>query len=266
MYGHCTTGSVDLVAGRTLDRAGSTPLWQQLQRALLDRLATGEFAAQFPGELALVEEYDVSRSTVRQALRQLRADGVIVAERGRQPRVAPVPEIHQPLGALYSLFASVEAAGLSQDSVVRVLDVRADALVAERLSLEGSTPLVYLERLRLAGNEPLAIDRVWLPAAVASPLLKADFRHTSLYGELAARTGIRLDAGHEDVHAVMPGPAEAAQLHCPAGTALFAVNRLGSSQGRPIEWRQTLVRGDRFALTAEFTAQFGYRFTQPQTG
>lgn len=254
------------MAGRTLDRAGSTPLWQQLQRSLLDRLSTGEFSDQFPGELALVEEYDVSRSTVRQALRQLRADGVIVAERGRQPRVAPVPEIHQPVGALYSLFASVEAAGLSQDSVVRALDVRADALVAERLGLEGSTPLVYLERLRLAGGDPLAIDRVWLPASVASPLLAADFRHTSLYGELAARTGLRLDAGHEDVHAVVPTPAEAAQLRCPADTALFAINRLGLSQSRPVEWRQTLVRGDRFALTAEFTAQFGYRFTQPQTG
>jgi GntR family transcriptional regulator len=250
------------VVGRTLDRTGSTPLWRQLQQELITRLADGEFADQFPGELALVEEYDVSRSTVRQALRQLRADGVIVGERGRQPRVAPVPEIHQPLGALYSLFASVEAGGLSQDSVVRVLDVRADALVAERLGLEGSTPLVYLERLRLAGGEPLAIDRVWLPASVASPLLAADFRHTSLYAELAARTGVRLDAGHEDVHANVPTPAEAAQLKCPAGTAVFAINRLGYSQGQAVEWRQTIVRGDRFALTAEFTAQFGYRLTQ----
>ena len=262
MYGHCTTGSVAFVVGRTLDRSGSVPLWRQLQQELVARLTAGEFADHFPGELALVEEYDVSRSTVRQALRQLRADGVVVAERGRQPRVAPVPEIHQPVGALYSLFASVEAAGLSQDSVVRVLDVRADALVAERLNLEGSTPLVYLERLRLAGGEPLAIDRVWLPASLASPLLDADFRHTSLYGELAARTGVRLDAGQEDVHAVMPRPAESAQLRCPAGTALFAINRLGLSQGEPVEWRQTLVRGDRFALTAEFTAQFGYRLTR----
>lgn len=250
------------MVGRTLDRSGSTPLWRQLQEALLARLAGGEFVEHFPGELALVEEYDVSRSTVRQALRQLRTDGVIVAERGRQPRVAEVPEIHQPLGALYSLFASVEAAGLSQDSMVRVLDVRADALVAERLGLEGSTPLVYLERLRLAGGEPLAIDRVWLPASVASPLLSADFRHTSLYGELAARTGVRLDAGQEDVHAVMPSAAEVKQLRCPAGTALFAINRLGSSQGRAVEWRQTRVRGDRFALTAEFNAQIGYRFMQ----
>jgi len=112
-------------------------------------------------------------------------DGVVVAERGRQPRVAPPPEIQQPMGALYSLFASVEAAGLAQHSIVRRFDTRADAVVADRLCLDASTPLVYLERLRLAGDEPLALDRVWLPAALAAPLLGADFTHTSLYAELA---------------------------------------------------------------------------------
>ncbi|WP_326838003.1 GntR family transcriptional regulator [Amycolatopsis rhabdoformis] len=247
------------MAPRTLSRSGSEPLWRQLQHELLTRLETGEFDEQFPGELALAEDYGVSRHTVRQALRQLRADGVIVAERGRQPRVAPPAEIAQPLGALYSLFTSVEAAGLSQHSIVRAFDVRADALVAERLDLEASTPLVYLERLRLAGDEPLALDRVWLPADLAQPLLKADFTHTSLYNELARCTGLRLDHGREEVHAVIPTAAERTQLACAHDVAAFAINRLSHAKGRPVEWRHTLVRGDRYALTAEFSASSGYR-------
>jgi hypothetical protein len=56
----------------------------------------------------LVGEYKVSRNTVREALRRLRADGVVVAERGRRPPVATPAEIEQPVGALYCLFASVE--------------------------------------------------------------------------------------------------------------------------------------------------------------
>ncbi|WP_020674136.1 GntR family transcriptional regulator [Amycolatopsis nigrescens] len=250
------------MATRALDRVGSEPLWRQLQRELLNRLDAGEFSEQFPGEMALAEEYGVSRHTVRQALRQLRADGMIVAERGRQPRVAPQPEIQQPLGALYSLFASVEAAGLPQHSIVRTFDTRADALVAERLGLEASTPLVYLERLRLAGDEPLALDRVWLPASLASPILGADLGHTSLYAELAARTGIRLDRGHEDVHAVIPTAAERNQLNCAHDVAAFSINRLSHAHDRPVEWRHTLVRGDRYALTAEFSASTGYRLVQ----
>jgi GntR family transcriptional regulator len=250
---------------RVLDRSDPMPLWQQLLGQLIIRLNTGDFAEHFPGEHALVEEYQVSRQTVRQALRQLRADGVIVAERGRQSRVAPAPEIQQPLGALYSLFASVEAAGLTQHSIVRTLDVRADGVVADRLGLESSTPLVYLDRLRLAGDEPLALDRVWLPAEPAAVLLDVDFTHTSLYAELAVRAGIRLESGHEDVHAIVPTPAEQAQLHCPPRTAVFSINRLGCARGRPIEWRHTLVRGDRFGLTAEFTAHTGYRLAQLDT-
>jgi GntR family transcriptional regulator len=245
-----------------LDRGSDEPLWRQLQTDLMARLAAGEFADRFPGELALVEEYAVSRHTVRQALRRLRTDGVIVAERGRQPRIAPSPEIEQPMGALYSLFASVEAAGLDQHSVVRTLDLRADAVIAARLGLEGSAPLVHLERLRLADDQPLALDRVWLPADVAAPLLGADFTHTGLYVELAERAGVRLDQGREEIHAVIPTPAERALLRCPATAAVLSIHRLGYAGGRAIEWRHTIVRGDRFALTAGFSAHTGYRLQQ----
>jgi len=246
---------------RRLDRSGGQPLWKQLQQDLVRRLRAGEFDDVFPGELALVEDYQVSRHTVRQALGKLRTDGLIVAERGRQPRVATAPEIRQPMGALYSLFSSVEASGLTQHSVVRALDIRADGVIAARLDLEASIPLLYLERLRFAGDEPLALDRVWLPASLAEPLLAADFTHTSLYNELAARTGLRLDHGREDIRAVVPTPAERSLLHCPPEAAAFSINRQGTSQNRPVEWRHTLVRGDRFALSAEFSANMGYRLT-----
>jgi GntR family transcriptional regulator len=222
-------------------------------------LARGEFDAEFPGEMALRREYAVSRNTVREALRALREEGVVTAERGRPPRVGEPAEIQQPLGALYSLFASVEAAGLEQHSVVRRLERRADGLIAVRLGLEESTPLVHLERLRLAGPEPLALDRVWLPAELAERLLAADFTHTSLYGELARRTGIRLEGGTEQIFAGVPSPAERRLLGCPPDTGTFVIERLGRSGGRAVEWRRTVVRGDRFAFRAEFSARGGYQ-------
>ena len=65
-------------------------------------------------------------------------------------------------------------------------------------------PLVYLERLRMAGDLPLALDYAWLPAEIAEPLLDATFTHTALYIELDTRCGIRLTGGREDVTAVVP--------------------------------------------------------------
>ncbi|MEC4015278.1 GntR family transcriptional regulator [Streptomyces sp. H27-D2] len=241
------------------DRSSPLPLWAQVHDNLRARLESGEFTTAFPGELALVEEYGVSRHTVREALRQLRADGLVIAERGRPPRLAVPAEIEQPVGALYSLFASVEAAGQTQRSLVRVLDIRADGVFAARLGLEESTQLFHLERLRLADDEPLAVDRVWLPADLARPLLTADFTHTSLYDELADRAGVRLTGGREVLRAVVPTTAERRLLGIDAGVAAFAIDRLGCMGRQSVEWRHTLVRGDRFTARAEFSARDGYR-------
>jgi len=246
-------------AAQRLDRGSPLPLWAQLRADLRRRLDTGAFDDQFPGELALVEEYGVSRHTVRSALSGLRAEGIVVAERGRRPRLAAHDLIAQPLGTLYSLFALVEEAGLRQTSIVRARDVRADGVVADRLRLEASTPLFHLERLRLAGDEPLALDSVWLPAAIAAPLLEADFTHTALYHELATRAGVRLAGGHEHVRAVVPSGTEQRLLGLPRSVGALAIDRLGYAGDRPIEWRHTLIRGDRFSLIADFSQRTGYQ-------
>jgi GntR family transcriptional regulator len=244
-------------AARSLDRRSPMPLWEQLRADLLRRLQAGAFDTDFPGEMALVDEYRVSRQTVRAALRELRADGLVLAERGRRPRLAG--QIAQPLGTVYSLFASVEAAGLRQTSVVRSVDLRADGVVADRLGLEASTPLFRLERLRLAGEEPLALDTVWLPGDVGAPLLEADFTHTALYDELEVRTGLRIDGGREQIRGVVPTKAQQGLLGISPSTGALAISRLGYASGRLVEWRTTLIRGDRFCLVAEFSARTGYR-------
>ncbi len=115
--------------------------------------------------------------------------------------------------------------------------------------------------MRLAGGEPLALDTVWLPARIAAPLLEADFTHTALYDELAARAGVRLESGREHIRAVVPTRAQQRLLEIPPATAALAIDRLGYAGRRPVEWRHTLIRGDRFALLAEFSARTGYQLT-----
>ncbi|MFD5433717.1 GntR family transcriptional regulator [Kitasatospora sp. NPDC127067] len=240
---------------RPLTRAAGSPLWAQLRADLLRRLDEGEFHDVFPGEHDLVAEYRVSRHTVREALRKLREEGLVTAQRGKASRFTASRPLEQDIGEAYSLFRSVEEVGAVQRSVVRALDRRADGVIAARLGLEESTPLVYLERVRLADEEPLAVDRIWLPADVAHPLLDVDFTHTSLYDELERHCGRSIRGGWERIRAVVPGRGERILLDCPATTALLAIDRLGrDTDGRPIEWRQTLVRADRFAVAAAFTA------------
>ncbi|HWD06349.1 MAG TPA: GntR family transcriptional regulator [Amycolatopsis sp.] len=235
-----------------VNRHNPLPLWAQVKTDIERRLRRGEFASAFPAEKDLVREYEVSRHTVREALRSLRQSGLIDAARGRHPRVADA-EITPAQGTLYSLFASVEAAGHTQTSIVRALDSCTDETVAGILGLEDDAPLVYLERVRLADEVPLAMDRTWLPARIAMPLLDADFTQTSLYEELAGRCGVRLTGGRERVRAIVPNAAERTLLGIPETTAALAIERIGEVKGQPVEWRTTVVRGDRFSLLTDLS-------------
>lgn len=245
---------------------GDGPLWLQLLTDLRRRLERRSFDHHFPGELELVEEYQVSRATVRQALRVPREEGVLVAGSGRAPRVVEPVEIAQRIGSIYSLFESVQASGQKQRGVICALDVRRDGLMATRLGLEESTPLVHLERLRLAGPEPLTLDKVWMPERIAAPLLDVEFTHTALYTEYARLCGVAMTTGEEHIRAVVPTPAEQRLLGITPDVALFAIERVGCSHGRPVEWRHTLVRGDRFTVTADIAAHDGYRLQQVEGG
>jgi len=234
-------------------------LWQQLRTDLIQRIDEHEFDDEFPGEHHLAETYAVSRQTVRLALRDLRASGVITAERGRPPRVQHA--ITQPMGAVYSLFASVRGAGMSQRSVVTALEERPDSRAAAQLGLADGDPLIYLERQRLANDEPLAWDQVWLPARFARPLLDVDFTNTALYVEMSRLLGRGPTGGREEIgcHNAMDGEAD--RLGLDVGAAVFSLRRLSCHHGEPVEYRETVVRGDRFSLLTQFSPGSGYFLT-----
>ena len=240
-----------------LDRASGVPLWRQLHQDLVRRLAQGDFEAGFPGEVVLQHEYAVSRHTVREALRRIREAGLIDSGRGRSTRVRTEP-IEQPLGGLYSLFRQVEAHGLEQRSDVLALELTTHAVAAEHLARPAEEELVHLERVRHAGGEPLAHDQVWLPASLAAALLELDFTHAGLYDELARVAGTRPTGGRERITAVLAAAAEARLLGIPVGAPCFAIERVGQvGDEPPIEYRRSLVRGDRYALVASWSPR-GY--------
>ncbi len=251
------TASDGALAGR-LDRSSPVPLWAQLVDECERRLQSGEFAAHFPGEHDLGREYDVSRHTVREALRRLRDRGVLDSGRGRMTRVRH-DRIEQSLGALYSLFREVEARGMLQRSAVLARQAVLDPTIARLLDLEDDEPLLHLARLRYADDEPLAVDRAWLPLSMSEALLEVDFSHAGLYDELEARTGVRLTGGRETISAVVPSPEDERLLALPQGVGALRIERTALVDDRPVEWRSTVLRGDRFAVSSEWSRRSGYR-------
>jgi len=225
------------------------PIWAQVSADLRRRCASGDFADGVPGEHALSEEYRVSRHTIREALRALRTEGVIASHRGRGSVVQA--RFSQSLGAVSSLFRSVEAQGAVQSSDVLRLETTVEPAVAARLGLSPDALLLVLERVRRADGEALAHDTSWLPHTLAHPLLGTDFGHTALYDELGA-IGVIVDGGTERVSAAIADEDLAALLDVNSGAPVLHIERLASAQGRPIEWRTTDIRGDRFTVETTY--------------
>lgn len=237
---------------RPLDRLSPLPLWAQLVIELERRHAAGAFADRFPTDKELTETYGVSRQTARDAVRRLILTIGLDRQRGRGTFVRAA-EFEQPVGTMYSLFQAIEAEGVEQRSIVRAKDLRTDPDAAADLGLGPDARLVYLERLRLAGGHPLALDRVWLPAKLAEGILGADFGRSALYDELRSRCGLRPSRGEEHIHPVVPGRAEARLLELPLGAAVFSIERRTWAGERLLERRHTLVRGDRYAFVTTWS-------------
>ncbi len=240
------------LGARELNRESPLPLWAQLEADLRRRIQAGEITNRFPTDKELTETYDISRHTAREAVRRLHTEGLVHRERGRGT-VINKPSFEQPLGTLYSLFASIEAQGVTQHSQVTDSGIVQNAEAAAQLGRSEDSKFFHLARVRFAGNEPLALDHVWLPAEIARPLLDTDWSHTSLYRELEARCNIVPNSGWERITPVIPTKKEHAALHTSPNTAAFSIERLGCVNGTPLEWRTSLIRGDQYHVITHWS-------------
>lgn len=230
-----------------------TPLWRTVLNDLVRRLESGEFDARFPTDRELMETYEVSRHTVREAVRLLQDAGRVTRHPGKGSRVEGTFE--QPLGTVYSLFESIEATGATQDSSVLSQEFQTNSLAAGILGLDEAAEIFYLERVRFAAGEALAHDRVWLPGHLAQPLIEVDFTHTALYIELREHCGVKPEEGVERIKPAIPHPRQAGYLQLAAGEPALEIERRTMAHGAPLEWRITLVRGDRYSFRAEWKAE-----------
>jgi len=241
----------------TIDRSSPLPLWAQLASDLRRRLAADEFAERLPTESELVEYYDVSRHTVREALRHLRAEGVITARQGQGTFVVR-SELEDGFDGLHSLARAIRAKGLEEWSRVLVADlVPAEPRIAEALGVAKGDRVVRLVRLRLAGSEPVSLDRSWLPGELAAGLLDVDLSTGGVYELLHRHCGIGVTGASTRIRPAEPSSEDRAVLELPQGEAVLLVERTSFASDRAVEWRESLLRGDRYELIASWGAPLG---------
>ncbi len=214
---------------------------------LVERLGAG---AALPPERELAVELGVARMTVRQAIGDVEALGLVRREQGRGTFVAG-PRLAQPL-AVTSFSQDARRRGLRPGS--RVLGFHrgpGGAREARALALVEGEPVVTVTRLRLADDEPLAVETAHLPDTLLPGLRPEDLEDRSLYDLLAERAVV-VATGTQAVEPTVLTAAEAALLDQEPGAAAFLFEVVTRDRDdRPVEFVRALYRGDRYRLVAE---------------
>lgn len=227
------------------------PRWRQISDDLLRRLQRGEFAEGVPGELALADQYEVSRGTIRQALGPLREQGILGGSPGRRSYV--IHSSRDPgFGPMYSLRDAITAHDGEERSEVLAQRLVISAEVSLALGLDPETEYVHVTRLRYAAEVPFAADRLWIAASIAAPLLEADLSATTVYDVLRSRCGVEFDAGVEYTLSQPATGDVADRLAVEEGSPLLVIRRKSCLAGEPVELRDTCAVGDRVRLTHVF--------------
>ena len=235
-----------------LDSNDPMPLWAQLAGELRRRLSSGEFDERFPTESELAEACGVSRATVREAIRRLRGEGLLDARRGSGTFVVH-RQLDAPILGTSGLAQAITAAGLAEASeVLRVEEGPAGEVASRALGIDSHETVQWVERVRYADGEPLALDRsaLALDKAQRRAFLSGDLTQGSLYDLLEQLCGVRITGGSEQLRAVTYGPAERKLLRPGRGEGVFEVERIAYAGDRPVEWRRSLVRGRGYVLGA----------------
>jgi GntR family transcriptional regulator len=227
---------------------GPVPLHHQVYLDLSSALDAGEWKPgdRLPPERELAERYGCSLITVRRALSELAREARIERTRGRGTFVLR-PRLELDFGSSQSFTSEMQSHGL--DAETKVVAARREAAgeaVANALALEIGAPTLYLERLRLAGGEPMLLEQVHLPADRFPGLLASDLEHNSLYGLLTERYGTRVVRAREAIEPVQLRGREARLLEQPSGRPALLVEGVAfAADGVPVEFARSFVRGDR---------------------
>ncbi len=230
-------------------RKNGLPAYKQIQSTIVKRLEHGLLK---PGDIVdsereLARIHGVSLMTARHALIALEREGMVVRRRGAGTFVAP-PKIH--FNKLMSYTEQMSGRGLAVSSKVLSLSIiHTEQEIAARLALPATGPLVKLERLRLSGHEPCAIETCYFSADEFAGITRVRLDRISLFSVMEHDYGIQIAHADEEVDATAADAQTARLLEIPLSAAVLRIRqKIYSTTGRPALYVLGLYRSDRHSL------------------
>lgn len=237
-----------------LDRVGAVPIYTQLKEWMRRQIASGAWPRGYKltAEAELADALDLARGTVRRAIEDLTAEGLLIRTHGRGTFVAP-PPVDQPLAErLVTYSEALLAQGIA--FTTDVLDARflpAPDAIAQAMECPPGTRLFALRRVRRIEGAPVTLLHNVVLASRCPGIERFDFTRLRLFEVLEGAYGLRLQRGRRFFQALNADEETAAALDIDPGTAvMLLVQTTYESDGHAVEHSSVWLRGSSFRLSA----------------
>jgi GntR family transcriptional regulator len=231
----------------SLEAPSRVPLYERIERAIAAAIQDGRLppGTVFPPEPDLAGHLGLSRQTINQALTGLARRGLLVRRRGVGTFVAE-PVVEQPLGQLYSFIRTLTARGHAPSTRLLGSRITRNDLASPLLTGNRDGLVFEVSRLRLVDGDPLIFEELYLPLACGQSLPADRLAHEVVYDLLTEICHITIAHAEETLRPVTLERTEAALLGVHPGEPAFLVERTAYAGELPVEFRRSLIRGDRY--------------------
>ncbi|MEG6523804.1 GntR family transcriptional regulator [Desulfotomaculum sp. 1211_IL3151] len=233
-----------------LNSSNPVPLHIQLKEILLKDITQGIYEEKIPSERELMDQYSVSRTTVREAVASLVREGVLEKIHGKGTFINRSHPINEWLGYLSSFTETINRMGMKPGAKLLSQGVGSNEEIAETLCVE---EYYYIKRLRFADDEPVAIERHYYPLKIGLILKKYDLNQIALYEKLESE-GVSLSNAEQRILAERPSTEDAALLEIPDNACILVAQRvITDTLGNPVEYYHSFYRADKYAFSLKMS-------------
>lgn len=225
------------------------PLYLQLVDKLKEKINSElDINDKLPSERDICKIYNVSRTTVRLAIKELEDRGFVYSVQGKGTFVSAVNKNKNNLGDYYSFTDQTRSQGKVPKSLVLEYEiVESNYYISGQLEIEQGDKIIRFVRLRLADNVPMMVETTYLPYDRFSTLTREMLGIKPMYDIFREDYNSKIITAEETFSAAIIGKKKALLLGVSTGDACLRLERKSRDKSnRVIEFTQSTARGDQF--------------------
>ena len=230
---------------------GNKPMYRQIADALREKISAGELKPgdALPTESSLQEAFNVSRVTVRQALKLLTEEQIVESIQGSGTYVKE-ERVNYDIYQLTGFYEKLADRNVDTHSEVSIFEVlKADAKLAEKLNLSHDDKIWHVKRVRFIKQKPVNLEETWMPLALF-PDLTWEVMENSKYHYVEQIKKLVIDRSEQELMPIMPSEEAIAALSLdPTKPILEKVSRGFLKDGRVFEYSRNVFNTDDYKFT-----------------